>query len=364
MKSMVLIFLAAVLLVAPLACVKPFGTSPLSPAVATVTFSPTATPKNSPTPSSTVTATGTISTTTPTSTTSNSPTSTVTTTPPASLSSTATATVTSTSTTGSPCSTVTTLNFTGNLNSAQAATSPGGVLNLGTSSSPIMPLALPGVLFNTVKLNIGTYGSGNALFQVADLTTPLDTQAPALANHTTPLVFGAVDEDVALVTSKSIPSSTFAWDQSPVIPAGVTVIKSLTDVAGNPRQVTFLFYQVNDIGTASPAVNPNPPHQAAWAWYAFDTTGGKAPNTTTLIEGTDIVQCSFPFISNYLPSCFADRGVAGDGYSGDLIYFNSDGSLASEGAVRYTGSFAVQAKPQIILPPLGGWPSIPPRELE
>ncbi|HEY5037612.1 MAG TPA: hypothetical protein VIJ93_00910, partial [bacterium] len=45
---------------------------------------------------------------------------------------------------------------------------------------------------------------------------------------------------------------------------------------------------------------------------------------------------------------------SGSLYWGDLIYFNSDGSLDSEGALSNGSS---QIKPQIVLPPLGGWVS-------
>jgi hypothetical protein len=249
------------------------------------------------------------------------------------------------------CSPVTSLNITGNLNSAQAANSPGGVLNIGTNSAPILPFTIPNT-FNSAKLNIGAYGSGNAIFQVADLTTPLDTTAGALPYHTTPAILGAD----SLQTLWFYGGGVYAWDQPTTLPPGASVVKTLTDIAGNPRQVTFLFYQVNDIGTASPPVNPNPPHQAAWAWFAFDTTGGKAPGSANLIEGTSIIQGSYAWINYPSSDCLYDRGITNNLYWGDLIYFNSDGSLASTGAMVNTSQgLGYQCNPEIILPPLNGW---------
>ena len=202
-------------------------------------------------------------------------------------------------------------------------------------------------------MNLQAYGAGTALFQIADLTTPLDNTAGALPNHTTFLEAGANN-----LLAVQAWGNIFAWDNASVHPAAATVTKSLVDAGGNPRQVTLLFYQANDIGTAAPPVNPNPPHQAAWAWYAFDTTGGKTTTTPNLLDGTGIIQGYSVEYYEDGPECLYDRDIPGNVYWGDFIYFNSDGSLASEGGVANVNwaLIAYQTKAEIVLPPVGGWP--------
>lgn len=246
------------------------------------------------------------------------------------------------------CSTNTTLNLTGNLNAAQQANQPGGILQLGNSSNPVLPLA-QGVYLDGSKIDFLAYQSGQAIRQFSDLTQPQDAAPGALPNHTYNAVAGGIDLAAAVVSGYT----TYAWDMG--MPPACTASKAVTDTFGYVRQVTLHFYQVNDLGTAAPPVNAGAPvTQAAWAWYAFDTTGGAPANEYSLIGGTGIVEgelmdtCS-PFMGMH----YNDRGIPGNMYWGDLLYFNSDGSLASEGAVVMDGGtgYGSQTKPYLYLSP-------------
>ena len=66
----------------------------------------------------------------------------------------------------------------------------------------------------------------------------------------------------------------YVWDQQPPTPPAAQSVENVYDSLGNPRQITVQFYQVNDLGAAG-VNNPNGPNQVCYAWYAFDTTGGK-----------------------------------------------------------------------------------------
>jgi flagellar hook-basal body protein len=106
-----------------------------------------------------------------------------------------------------------------------------------------------------------------------------------------------------------------------------TSSQTVYDQQGNARQITFLFYQVNDLGDGG-INSASGPSQAAYAWYAFDTTGGQSPSNTNLLGGTSILEGE---VTGQNPQGF-NRGIWGDQYTGDLLYFNTDGSLASPGA--------------------------------
>jgi flagellar hook-basal body protein len=90
------------------------------------------------------------------------------------------------------------------------------------------------------------------------------------------------------------------------------------------------------------------PSQTAYAWYAFDTTGGAVPSTANLVGGSGIIEGQVG-----APLTGYDRGVTGNQYWGDLITFNTDGSLASTGGVQNAGGVGTQSTtPDIYLPPL------------
>ncbi|HEY5039420.1 MAG TPA: flagellar hook-basal body complex protein, partial [bacterium] len=102
--------------------------------------------------------------------------------------------------------------------------------------------------------------------------------------------------------------------------------------------------QVNDLGPGG--INAPPRSQVAYAWYAFDTTNNAPVNTASLIGGSGLIEGdpNLAGLDGY------DRGVAGTGYWGDLLYFNTDGSLGSMGAVENIG--AQQTAPHLYLSPL------------
>ncbi len=139
--------------------------------------------------------------------------------------------------------------------------------------------------------------------------------------------------------------TSYAWNQGGALPPACTVTKTIVDSLGQYRQVEFLFYQVNDLGTANPPINPNPPHQVAYAWYAFEVTGGLQPGNDTLIGGTGVFEGDIPILADRSE----DRCVTGDAYWGDFIYFNNDGSLASEGGNWIHNGIAAQVKPYLYL---------------
>jgi flagellar hook-basal body protein len=169
-----------------------------------------------------------------------------------------------------------------------------------------------------------------------------------------PIMFGAVSLAAAQGNAFN------AWEQQPPVPPAHVSASVVYDSLGNQRSITIQYYQVNDLGTAVPPVNTPPMNQVLYAWYAFDTTGGAAVSNATLIGGTGIIEGDAS-----APAAGAgpgyDRGVAGDEYWGDFIWFNTDGSLGSLGAVLNQG-VASAARPAVYLPPtqddysLGGGP--------
>lgn len=233
-----------------------------------------------------------------------------------------------------------TMNMSGNLDSFQQAAGPGGMTQLGTAALPNLPFVISGNL-NGAKAQMLPWQGGNAIFQQLDLAMPgPDAAVQALPNHTQGVMFGYT----GLVAARAAGLTSYAWNQQPpAIPARV-MGQTVYDSTGNPRSVVIQFYQVNDLGTAVPAVNIPPRSQVMYAWYAFDTTGGVPVDNNSLIGGTGIGEgdvAGTPY----------DRGLAGDEYYGDFLYFNTDGSLASEGGIWAQGGIAAQAKARIYLPP-------------
>jgi flagellar hook-basal body protein len=238
------------------------------------------------------------------------------------------------------------VDFSGNLDSFQQATNPGGMTQLGTAAAPVLPFT--GLLLNAAKAVYlpwpGGAVPGNAMQQVGDMAQPPDGSPNALPNHTQVLMAGAE----TLAAAKGAGVGTYAWNQQPPLPPAHVAAETVYDSTGNPRQITIQFYQVNDLGTAVPPVNAPPRNQAVYAWYAFDTTNGAAVGNASLVGGTGIEEGDIPTAADR----GYDRGVAGNQYWGDFLYFNTDGSLASEGGVGVVGGVNFQDKAHIYLPGL------------
>jgi len=145
----------------------------------------------------------------------------------------------------------------------------------------------------------------------------------------------------------------YAWDQQPPIQPAAQSVENVYDSLGNPRQITVQFYQVNDLG-ADGINNPAGPNQVCYAWYAFDTTGGKPVSTADLLGGTGIGE----------GDPFYDRNTPNYDFFGDFLWFNTDGSLASSGGVGgFQGPPGLASNfmsiPRVYLPPNNAFPPLP-----
>jgi hypothetical protein len=317
-----------------------------TPTVSVLTATPSITPTCTATP--TITSTPTVSVT---------PTASFTATPSASPTETATPTATSTNEITGPatlsCSPSTVLagemelDLHGNLNSAQRADQSGGILQLGTTAQPVLPFVLKPV-FNGAKAVTVSWNSGLAMSQLGDFTQPLDTNPTALPHHPQAFMLGGV----AIPSVVSFGVSTYAWNQpASTLPPACSCVKIVTDMVGAFHEITFLFYQVNDLGTASPPVNAGAPiTQVAYAWYAFETTGGQQPGNTNIIGGTG-VYCGDDVGNSHQSYNWCQ---AGSNAWGDFLYFNSNGTLASEGGLHGVSGVGIQSKPYLYLTVSGG----------
>jgi flagellar hook-basal body protein len=214
---------------------------------------------------------------------------------------------------------------------------------------------LPLGLLTAADLDPNDFTGGSLAAAAAPIPAGVLIQAGNLSNNTInasptqadPAVEkGAVNLDAVVAADKG----TYAWEQQPPVTPALTSQETVYDSNGNARTVTVQFYQVNDIGDAgiNAAAGPS---QTAYAWYAFDTTGGAAVSTATLVGGTGIIegQIGAPAAADK----GYDRGVGGNQYWGDLIFFNTDGSLASTGGVGTTAAaVTTQQVPDIYLPPI------------
>ncbi|HTA76894.1 MAG TPA: flagellar hook-basal body complex protein [bacterium] len=240
----------------------------------------------------------------------------------------------------------TTMTFQGNLDAFQQATQPGGVLNLNPNGQPTLPLGAdldrfqPVIPLNPAVATLAGIGgpvsaaTSYAIQQTADFTA---TQSPI------------VDGGTNLAGIK-LAAGNYAWEQQPPLPPAMQTSETVYDSNGVPREVTVQFYQVNDLGLGG-INNANGPSQAAYAWYAFDTTGGQPVSTNNLVGGTGILEGDL----ETLPNTYSyDEGNPGQIEIGDLIYFNTDGSLASAG-----GGFGIPPGNPFGLPPTGGFPAPP-----
>ena len=195
-----------------------------------------------------------------------------------------------------PPKATTEVEFKGNLDSFQQP----DVFNLYAAAGPVLPVGLmlnqipsPAGIDATRMTTVPVAGGGFALAQVSNLSQPVaGTTIPV------PLVNGII----TLADVVQNDTGVYAWEKQPPLPPAATSTETVYDSLGNPRQITVLFYQVNDLGSNG-VNNPAGPNQACYAWYAFDTTGGKVPSPppillggTAIIEG-DMVNPPFDFLA-------------------------------------------------------------------
>lgn len=220
-----------------------------------------------------------------------------------------------------PPKATTQINFTGNLDAYQQATTNGGILDLNPNGKPILPLAtsidqallVPFNPLNPAAFNVQGIGGP------ATATTPYALQQVGNAAANAPMVLFGIN-----LGQVQASAGNYAWELQPPVPPALQTQETIYDSNGGPHQVTIQFYQVNDLG-AGGINSANGPSQAAYAWYAFDTTGGQAVSTNNLLGGTGMLE------GNFAPLSY-DEGTLGQIEIGDLIYFNTDGSLADPGA--------------------------------
>jgi flagellar hook-basal body protein len=251
--------------------------------------------------------------------------------------------------------------FRGNLDSLQQP----NVLDLfpglftGASPGPSLPVGLaiallgPANAIDTTRMTAQINASGGFTLQQVD---NLATFAPGVFPPPAPLENGYI----SLQTVQGF-AGNYVWDNQPPVQPAQQVSETVYDSEGTPREITVQFYQLNDLGTNG-INNPNGPNQVCYAWYAFDTTGGKKVSTANLLGGTGIgegdLQGAGPFFSY-------DRGLVNQGFFGDFLWFNTEGSLASSGGV---GGFPgppglgvnYMSIPRVYLPPINFNPPVSP----
>ncbi len=259
------------------------------------------------------------------------------------------------------------VNFSGNLDAFQQANTTGGVLDIGGNGEPaVLPLGIAGVALGGAEpvaafqiINNPNGATGQVVQQLADpnegAVGPGDQAGVQgntnSANWTNPIVSGAVS--LATVQGDAIANpGTLAWDQQPPVTPAKQISETVYDSNGNARQITINFYQVNDLGVTPNINSPTGPNQVAYAWYAFDTTNGAPVNSTTLVGGTGIFEGDTSGAGPVGAPTGYDRGVTGDGFWGDLVVFNTDGSLLTTGGVENTAAgIGFQSMPDIYLDP-------------
>jgi len=219
-----------------------------------------------------------------------------------------------------PPKATTKVDFKGNLDAGLKATAPGGILDLGTGAAPILPIALnldwfgPVWATDSTRLTYTTLASGGYAFR-------------QVSNMSSTVAYPITNGMISIMNARGS-AGNYAWEHVPPLPPASTLTATVYDSTGAPREVSVLFYQVNDLGDGG--VNPpDGPNQAVFAWYAFETTGGIGIKTENLIGGTGIIEGeNNPW---WVGQWYYDRGIAGDLYAGDFVWFNTDGSLASTG---------------------------------
>lgn len=233
-----------------------------------------------------------------------------------------------------PPKATTQITFQGNLDAAQQATTNGGIFNMAPNGQPVLPIAATLIVLGsattvdpdrmlTVPPIVAGVPANFNFSQIANLSEQIGGQPVPLNN-------GFIN-----LTGAKAAAGNYAWEQQPPLPPSAQMSQTVFDSTGNQHNITFQFYQINDIGAGG--VNPaGGPSQTAYAWYAFDTTGNKAVSTNNLLGGTGIGEGDFQIPGNIFDGF--DRGsttVPGQPvlYGGDFLYFNTDGSLASSGGI-------------------------------
>jgi len=263
-----------------------------------------------------------------------------------------------------PPKATTVMQFSGNLDSFQTAVNNA---DMGAAGAEILPWAQVGGL-NAAYMTwpFGLANGGQAMQQVDNLQDPaLQVQVnedPQLQSEgLSTLTQATVGEPLQLAgetLATAQGNATNAWQQQPPIPPSHVSTETVYDSTGNQRTITIQFYQVNDLGqnpNGGAGINTPPMNQAVYAWYAFDTTGGKPVSNATLIGGTGIIEGDQSQPTGAGPGY--DRGYAGDQFWGDFVWFNTDGSLGNMGAVDQQGleagtAGAGQARPHLYLSPI------------
>ena len=238
------------------------------------------------------------------------------------------------------------MNFSGNLDSNAPAWNNG---DLGVVGAENLPLAENGVIFNAAVANPALVAG--KIDQTTDMANASNPIPPG------PNAQGLVANPVRLDVAQA--NNNYAWNQPQTAAnqPSATVVQTVYDSLGNPHEITTLFYQVEDMSQTGP--NPSPgPSQAAYAWYSFDTTGGKTPYTgaptatqsENLLGGSGLAE---GFDQNGTAPFNYNRGnITGNNqYYGDVLYFNTDGSLANTGGLVGTAAAAQFAPPVIYLAP-------------
>jgi flagellar hook-basal body protein len=213
-----------------------------------------------------------------------------------------------------PPNATTVVNFSGNLDSFLQATDAahGGILDIGGNAVPAaagapaeaLPIADAGVALNATVFNkIADPNNplGQVIQQVADagVNGAVGNASAGAAGNVT----GNVDQNnwteamveqpaaalnpLAIRTQAFNGTANYAWDQQPPVNPAHQIVEQVFDSEGNPRQVTINFYQVNDLGNGG-INNTAGPNQVAYAWYAFDTTGGAQPTSANIVGGTGL----------------------------------------------------------------------------
>ena len=252
-----------------------------------------------------------------------------------------------------PPKATTEVTFRGNLDSLQQP----NVLDLfpglfAGNNDPKLPVGLtiallgPANALDTTRMTAQVNATGGfTLAQVRNLST----FNPGVNPPPAPLENGYINLRFVQAFAGS-----YVWDQQPPVPPAKQISETFYDSLGNPRQITVQFYQVNDLGSNG-INNPNGPNQVCYAWYAFDTSAGKTASTANLLGGTGIGEDD-PFYNRNLP---------GQGFFGDFIWFNTDGSLASSGGVGGVPgppglAFNYMTVPRVYLPALNAIPPVSP----
>ena len=287
-----------------------------------------------------------------------------------------------------PPNATTVINFSGNLDSFLQATDAahGGILDLGGNAVPAvapappeaLPIADANMTYNPDVWDAGVLqpdpanANGQVLHQIADagidgrvgnadIAAKGNLTTVNANNWTAAMMAQPVAPETALTirTQAFNGTANYAWDQQPPVNPAHQIVEQVFDSEGNPRQVTINFYQVNDLGNGG-VNNAAGPNQVAYAWYAFETTGGLQPSSSNIVGGSGLMEGDNGGVAY-------DRGVTNDEFFGDLLVFNTDGSLLSTGgfenvvAAGVNGNFNLQAMPNIYLPPMNnpGAPAIP-----